>query len=179
MEVKFKLDMDDAIKFYSKNVPKTKAFKKTRIHYYGGLICILLLVMILSQDNIIRIPAVIIVAFFAVFYGTLATVVYRWKLPAFFKSSEYSFMFKENILSIGEDNIIISTSIDVRKINFKTIYSLNVVDNYLVIILANFKNIIIPLNSFRNLKEKDDFFKLIEQKTDKKITNSYPIKLFI
>lgn len=61
-----------------------------------------------------------------------------------------------------------------RYLQFTSITSLNVVDEYLVLILTNSKNILIPLKAFNSLKEQENFFKLLEEKTHKKITTSYP-----
>ena len=179
MSINFKLDKDNVAKFYANNIIKTRFFNKSLMWIYLYIIIFLGIVFIITTHRSIKIYVCILGAILCIFVKQISKLFYLYRFPKLFSKKAYTPMFSETEIEINEENIYINNSMEKRYLQFTSITSLNVVDEYLVLILTNSKNILIPLKAFNSLKEQENFFKLLEEKTHKKITTSYPKKLFI
>lgn len=179
MKVEFKLDVKSVADFYANNIIKTKYFKRGSIAIYLYLLAILFIVVTLTNIKSLRIFVTVFIAIMIIFLRQFINIFYKYKFSKDFKKEKYKSLFNEREICINQENISIDNKFEKRYINFEFINSLNVFDGYLVIVLNNYKNSIIPLSAFSSLAEKDNFFKELESKTSKKIIYSYPYRLFI
>ena len=177
MKVRFKLDCNSVIKLYSENLVKTKGFNKVIIFLGMYIICFVALIFILTNESDFRGVAIGFGLFTLIFIKLLGKIVYKVFFTKRFNKEEYNYLFKEMVVSIESENITIVNSTEERSINFKSINSLNIFEEYFFIVLSNNKHLLIPLSAFNNLEEKNTFVNMLKEKTGKIVINSYPNKL--
>ena len=135
MEIKFSLDRDNIIEFQCSNIVNTKQFKKGRIWFFLYMLSLLGFVSLVTERKDMRvfiiILGVIMCIFFKVFFKTCCKIL----LNKNYKKSEFSYIFDEKVISISEENIFIKNSLGNREILFNSISSLNLVGQYMFIVL--------------------------------------------
>ncbi|MFR3912374.1 MAG: hypothetical protein ACLTYB_14765, partial [Clostridium paraputrificum] len=110
---------------------------------------------------------VIICIFFKVLFKIFSKIL----LNKIYKKGESSYIFDEKVISINEENIFIKNSLGNREILFNSISSLNLVDQYMFILLLNKEYLLIPVSAFNTSEEKEQFIRLIEEKSNLNIKN--------
>ena len=174
MEIKFSLDRDNIIEFQCSNIVNTKQFKKGRIWFFLYMLSLLGFVSLVTERKDMRvfiiILGVIMCIFFKVFFKTCCKIL----LNKNYKKSEFSYIFDEKVISISEENIFIKNSLGNREILFNSISSLNLVGQYMFIVLLNKEYLLIPVSAFNTSEEKEQ---LIEEKSNLNIKKSYPDNL--
>lgn len=177
MEIKFALNREEIIKFQSSNIINTKQFKNGRILAFIYMISVLGFVSLVTERKDMRvftiILGVIILLFFKVWFKIFSNIF----LNRVYKKSQYSYIFDEKVISISEEGIFIKNSLGNREILFNSISSLNLADQYIFIVLLNKEYLLIPVSAFNTSEEKEQFIRLIEEKSNLNIKKSYPNNL--
>lgn len=177
MKIKFNLNKENIIQFHCSNLVNTKQFKTGRILAFIYMALLFTFVCIVTERNDMRIFSIILGVILCLFFKLWFKISTRILLNKIYKKSEYSYMFDENILSINEENILIKNSLGDRVILFKSIKTLNLVDGYIFIVLVNNEYLLIPISAFYDTEEKEEFIKLIEEKSNLTFKKSYPDNL--
>lgn len=177
MEIKFSLDRDNIIEFQCSNLINTKQFKKGRIWAFIYMLSLLGFVSLVTERKDMRVFTIIIGIIICIFFKVLFKIFSRILLNKIYKKSEYSYIFDEKVIYISEENIFIKNSLGNREILFNSIISLNLVDQYMFIVLLNKEYLLIPVSAFNTSEEKEQFIRLIEEKSNLNIKKSYPDNL--
>ena len=177
MEIKFSLDRDNIIEFQCSNIVNTKQFKKGRIWAFIYMLSLLGFVSLVTERKDMRVFTIILGVIICIFFKVLFKIFSKILLNRIYKKSESSYIFDEKVISISEENIFIKNSLGNREILFNSISSLNLVDQYMFIVLLNKEYLLIPVSAFNNSEEKEQFIRLIEEKSNLNIKKSYPYNL--
>ena len=177
IEIKFSLDRDNIIEFQCSNLINTKQFKKGRIWAFIYMLSVLGFVSLVTERKDMRVFTIILGVIICIFFKVLFKIFSRILLNKIYKKSESSYIFDEKVISISEENIFIKNSLGNREILFNSISSLNLVDKYMFIVLLNKEYLLIPVSAFNTSEEKEQFIRLIEEKSNLNIKKSYPNNL--
>lgn len=177
MEIKFSLDRDNIIEFQCSNLINTKQFKKGRIWAFIYMLSLLGFVSLVTERKDMRVFTIILGVIICIFFKVLFKIFSKILLNKIYKKGESSYIFDEKVISINEENIFIKNSLGNREILFNSISSLNLVDQYMFIVLLNKEYLLIPVSAFNNSEEKEQFIRLIEEKSNLNIKKSYPYNL--
>lgn len=177
MLIKFKLDKDSIIKLYSENLVKTNSYNKIIMLVFIYILCVLGLIFTLTDKIDFRIGTTVMGIITIIFMKPLGKIVYRFTFSKVFNKEAYNYLFKDTTISIESENIKIVNTMEERNINFNSVKSINLFEEYLFIVLSNKKHLIISLSAFNNINQKDIFINLLEEKTGIKVKNLYPEKL--
>ena len=177
MEIKFSLDRDNIIEFQCSNLINTKQFKKGRIWAFIYMLSVLGFVSLVTERKDMRVFTIILGVIICIFFKVLFKIFSKILLNKIYKKSESSYIFDEKVISISEENIFIKNSLGNREILFNSISSLNLVDKYMFIVLLNKEYLLIPVSAFNTSEEKEQFIRLIEEKSNLNIKKSYPNNL--
>lgn len=177
MDIKFSLDRDTIIEFQCSNIVNTKQFKKGRIWAFIYMLSVLGFVSLVTERKDMRVFTIILGIIICIFFKVLFKIFSRILLNKIYKKGESSYIFDEKVISISEENIFIKNSLGNREILFNSISSLNLVDQYMFIVLLNKEYLLIPVSAFNTSDEKEQFIRLIEEKSNLNIKKSYPDNL--
>lgn len=177
IEIKFSLDRDNIIEFQCSNLINTKQFKKGRIWAFIYMLSVLGFVSLVTERKDMRVFTIILGVIICIFFKVLFKIFSKILLNRIYKKSESSYIFDEKVISISEENIFIKNSLGNREILFNSISSLNLVDKYMFIVLLNKEYLLIPVSAFNTSEEKEQFIRLIEEKSNLNIKKSYPNNL--
>lgn len=177
MEIKFSLDRDNIIEFQCSNLINTKQFKKGRIWAFIYMLSLLGFVSLVTERKDMRVFTIILGVIICIFFKVLFKIFSKILLNKIYKKGESSYIFDEKVISINEENIFIKNSLGNREILFNSISSLNLVDQYMFIVLLNKEYLLIPVSAFNTSEEKEQFIRLIEEKSNLNIKKSYPDNL--
>ena len=177
MQIKFTLNRKDVVEFYCSNLINTKQFKNGRILAFTYMFSLFLFVSIVTERKGLRIFSIILGVILCLFFKFWFKIINRIFLNRIYKKSNYSYIFDEKSISINEENIIIENRLGNRSILFDSIKSFNLVDNYIFIVLLSNEFLLIPIDAFNTKEEKEQFIKLIEEKSKLIIQKSYPNNL--
>lgn len=177
MEIKFSLDRDNIIEFQCSNLINTKQFKKGRIWAFIYMLSLLGFVSLVTERKDMRVFTIILGVIICIFFKVLFKIFSKILLNKIYKKGESSYIFDEKVISINEENIFIKNSLGNREILFNSISSLNLVDQYMFIVLLNKEYLLIPVSAFNTSEEKEQFIRLIEEKYNLNIKKSYPDNL--
>ena len=177
IEIKFSLDRDNIIEFQCSNLINTKQFKKGRIWAFIYMLSVLGFVSLVTERKDMRVFTIILGVIICIFFKVLFKIFSKILLNRIYKKSESSYIFDEKVISISEENIFIKNSLGNREILFNSISSLNLVDKYIFIVLLNKEYLLIPVSAFNTSEEKEQFIRLIEEKSNLNIKKSYPNNL--
>ena len=177
MDIKFSLDRDTIIEFQCSNIVNTKQFKKGRIWAFIYMLSVLGFVSLVTERKDMRVFTIILGVIICIFFKVLFKIFSKILLNRIYKKGEYSYIFDEKVISINEENIFIKNSLGNREILFNSISSLNLVDQYMFIVLLNKEYLLIPVSAFNTSEEKEQFIRLIEEKSNLNIKKSYPDNL--
>lgn len=177
MEIKFSLDRDNIIEFQCSNLINTKQFKKGRIWAFIYMLSLLGFVSLVTERKDMRVFTIILGVIICIFFKVLFKIFSKILLNKIYKKGESSYIFDEKVISINEENIFIKNSLGNREILFNSISSLNLVDQYMFIVLLNKEYLLIPVSAFNTSEEKEQFIRLIEEKSNLNIKKSYPNNL--
>lgn len=177
IEIKFSLDRDNIIEFQCSNLINTKQFKKGRIWAFIYMLSLLGFVSLVTERKDMRVFTIILGVIICIFFKVLFKIFSKILLNRIYKKSESSYIFDEKVISISEENIFIKNSLGNREILFNSISSLNLVDQYMFIVLLNKEYLLIPVSAFNTSEEKEQFIRLIEEKSNLNIKKSYPNNL--
>lgn len=177
IEIKFSLDRDNIIEFQCSNLINTKQFKKGRIWAFIYMLSLLGFVSLVTERKDMRVFTIILGVIICIFFKVLFKIFSKILLNRIYKKSESSYIFDEKVISISEENIFIKNSLGNREILFNSISSLNLVDKYMFIVLLNKEYLLIPVSAFNTSEEKEQFIRLIEEKSNLNIKKSYPYNL--
>lgn len=177
IEIKFSLDRDNIIEFQCSNLINTKQFKKGRIWAFIYMLSVLGFVSLVTERKDMRVFTIILGVIICIFFKVLFKIFSKILLNRIYKKSESSYIFDEKVISISEENIFIKNSLGNREILFNSISSLNLVDKYMFIVLLNKEYLLIPVSAFNTSEEKEQFIRLIEEKSNLNIKKSYPYNL--
>ena len=177
IEIKFSLDRDNIIEFQCSNLINTKQFKKGRIWAFIYMLSVLGFVSLVTERKDMRVFTIILGVIICIFFKVLFKIFSKILLNRIYKKSESSYIFDEKVISISEENIFIKNSLGNREILFNSISSLNLVDQYMFIVLLNKEYLLIPVSAFNTSEEKEQFIRLIEEKSNLNIKKSYPNNL--
>ena len=177
IEIKFSLDRDNIIEFQCSNLINTKQFKKGRIWAFIYMLSVLGFVSLVTERKDMRVFTIILGVIICIFFKVLFKIFSKILLNKIYKKGESSYIFDEKVISINEENIFIKNSLGNREILFNSISSLNLVDQYMFIVLLNKEYLLIPVSAFNTSEEKEQFIRLIEEKSNLNIKKSYPNNL--
>ena len=177
IEIKFSLDRDNIIEFQCSNLINTKQFKKGRIWAFIYMLSLLGFVSLVTERKDMRVFTIILGVIICIFFKVLFKIFSKILLNKIYKKGESSYIFDEKVISINEENIFIKNSLGNREILFNSISSLNLVDKYMFIVLLNKEYLLIPVSAFNTSEEKEQFIRLIEEKSNLNIKKSYPNNL--
>ena len=177
MEIKFSLDRDNIIEFQCSNLINTKQFKKGRIWAFIYMLSLLGFVSLVTERKDMRVFTIILGVIICIFFKVLFKIFSKILLNKIYKKGESSYIFDEKVISINEENIFIKNSLGNREILFNSISSLNLVDQYMFIVLLNKEYLLIPVSAFNTSEENEQFIRLIEEKSNLNIKKSYPDNL--
>ena len=177
IEIKFSLDRDNIIEFQCSNLINTKQFKKGRIWAFIYMLSVLGFVSLVTERKDMRVFTIILGVIICIFFKVLFKIFSKILLNRIYKKSESSYIFDEKVISISEENIFIKNSLGNREILFNSISSLNLVGQYMFIVLLNKEYLLIPVSAFNTSEEKEQFIRLIEEKSNLNIKKSYPYNL--
>lgn len=177
MEIKFSLDRDNIIEFQCSNIVNTKQFKKGRIWAFIYMLSVLGFVSLVTERKDMRVFTIILGVIICIFFKVLFKIFSKILLNKIYKKGEYSYIFDEKVISISEENIFIKNGLGNREILFNSISSLNLVDQYMFIVLLNKEYLLIPVSAFNTSEEKEQFIRLIEENSNLNIKKSYPDNL--
>lgn len=174
MSIKFKLDKNSLIQFYSQNSISTKSFTKVKLFFSLYILIILLFGCLLTKDNTIRSGLIFGGIGSIIFSNKILKHAYRSFHTILFNKDGSTYMFQEMNVDIKDDNLYVINSIEERYIYFNSITGINIADDYLIIVLSKIKYLTIPLSAFIDMNEKNKFISLLEDKTNKPVIYSYP-----
>lgn len=181
MSIKFKLEKNYIIQFFSNNIVKTKSFAKVKIIIYLYILLFIVFAWLLTNDKDMKIAIpiawLIISLCYNKFSNWIGEISYKRFFTKNFNKNESLYMFKEMEIDIKDDNLYINNSIEERNIKFDSITSINIVDEYLLIVLSNVKYFTIPLSVFSSIDKRNEFISLLEYKTNKNVVYSFPDRL--
>lgn len=175
MEINYTISKEDLLNFHVKHVTETKNYKYATISNTIFMILILFLVFIISKHSYYTIAAFITWLILLLFRKKIVLYLLRKKLHKIFSSEKYTNYFEHTTLMIYEQGLKLNTNLSERIYKWNSIKSLHIIDKFLLIITNTHDNILIPINSFKSLENKDLFISSIINNTSLKLKNKYPI----
>lgn len=174
MKLEFKLEKEDFIKFKVNNNASSRRFKRGKATYFLLVICIFLM-LYLANCEIQYIMAVIIPLFImGIFFTPIGKIQCKRMLKREYEKEQFSYLFDKIIIELKENNIRYEDLNERKEIPFTSVLGVNLIDNYLTIVLKSKKYLVIPIRSFKCEADKRNFINFLEIKVGKKVINSYP-----
>lgn len=180
VEISFKLSKKELVNFFSKNITKTKNYKKLTIIY--NLICILLISVffILSKDVhnvLINIFVLLIINLLMKikFASYIGEKIFRRK----YNHEKYSSNFSLTKLFINKSFLNVTTEFDKNYYKWESIYDIYLIDIYIILRTTSQIDIIIPNRAFKlNDMTKKVFLENIIKYTNLEVKKYFPTDIY-
>ncbi len=175
MTLKFRIDYKSFIEFYLEAFYKTESFNKKIKCIYVYIFCFVTFILLVSKESKVRLSMLIIGILLFIFIKSIVKSIYRNIETIKLRKKEFLYMFKDMEVTIYEEQgIYINNFREKNLIGFKAVNSINILDNYIIVIFINDEYLYIPKTAFKNTEEEYDFIDLLKDKTNKTVSRQYP-----
>ncbi|WP_234121235.1 hypothetical protein [Clostridium hydrogenum] len=175
MRINYKISIDELVNFHTKYVTETKNYKYAIIGNTIFMLLLIFLVFMLSKSSFYTISTLIMCFVCLLFRKRYMIYGIRKRLRKIFSFEKYNNYFEATTLIIDENGLNLSTNLSQRAYKWISLKSLYLIDNYVFIRTNTHDDILIPIDSFSLLKDKDFFINTIINNTNLVLKNTYPI----
>ncbi|URZ15662.1 YcxB family protein [Clostridium felsineum] len=176
MSINYTLSKEDFTNFRLKYFFKTKVYKLWLL--ICDLICLSIWFITLKVNYLAALTLIVIILINIIIRTMLGPYYLKKLFLTKLNSKKYNNLFAETKITINENCLNINTKLSKQNCNWKSIYALYDINNYIFIRTKSQIDILIPNIAFESFKDKELFLDNIYKFTNLELKKSYPTQIF-
>lgn len=182
MEIKYVLEKDRVINFFTEKVLYTKRSKLALLLVSIFFVPLMFyasydILKFIWSEKLILIQFILVEILMIFFNKPILRSSFKKLLEENYKKEKYEYWFSEINIKVYDDSLEYKTTINTTTYELSYIKSIHCTFEYIFIIFKNKKLILIPNNTFNLYEEKLKFISFLEEKSNVKTVDSYPENL--
>lgn len=175
MEINYQIFKEDIVAFHINHFTETQIYKRSIIKDVITISISIAIVYMLFQKVYYIIIILLTWFVLAMFKKRRMAFLLKRKLNKVFMSEKYKDYFENTKLVTTEVGLQTSTNLSIKTYKWQSIKIISLIDNYIFIITAANDELFIPISAFKDSKYKELFLTNLIEKTNLKVSYTYPI----